>query len=387
MNKSKVRISTFNIILLILTFYEVSGVSHLFFLVFKYGIILYLIISNIKNLMEVKSVFIPIMIYGGITLLSTILNQVLFTKSFAAFFYMLHLLAIYLAITSFIKKRGTAELIKILIKILLVIIIITDGLMLLVRYNFDSPATNYFIGNKFAVSYLHCFVVALLYIFDTKRKSNFVFQFSILRLLFLFYSIFVCAKVTCTTGILICILMGMIVYVPFPNKFKEIISNPISAIGITFLVNVLIFGSFSLLTNDYVAKFISDVLGKSGTWIGRINIYAMILDVIKVHPWIGYGYFSNIIQDELGFGNAQNGVFKIIIDSGIIGLSGYVLMVKNSLRNYFSSSKDLWPLIGFVYCMIIASFAEINLTDYLMFLCIAIVYANEAISSYQKYKE
>lgn len=177
MNKSKVRISTFNIILLILTFYEVSGVSHLFFLVFKYGIILYLIISNIKNLMEVKSVFIPIMIYGGITLLSTILNQVLFTKSFAAFFYMLHLLAIYLAITSFIKKRGTAELIKILIKILLVIIIITDGLMLLVRYNFDSPATNYFIGNKFAVSYLHCFVVALLYIFDTKRKSNFVFQF------------------------------------------------------------------------------------------------------------------------------------------------------------------------------------------------------------------
>ena len=40
--------------------------------------------------------------------------------------------------------------------------------------------------------------------------------------------------------------------------------------------------------------------------------------------WMGYGYFSNIIEKILGFGNAQNGVLKIIIDSGIIGLIGYV---------------------------------------------------------------
>lgn len=157
-------------------------------------------------------------------------------------------------------------------------------------------------------------------------------------------------------------------------KTKIFISNPIFMILLTFIINILIFGSFSLLTNPYVANFVSKTLGKSGTWIGRIHIYAIIMDVIKVHPWIGYGYFSNIIDDIIGFGNAQNGVLKIIIDSGIIGLSGYILLVRNSLKNYALSSRKLWPLIVFVYCMILASIAEINLTDYLFFLCASIIF-------------
>lgn len=63
----------------------------------------------------------------------------------------------------------------------------------------------------------------------------------------------------------------------------------------------LMLGSVSLLTNPYVVSFIYDVLGKSYTWVGRLHIYAMIFDVIKVHPWIGYGYFSNIVEEILGF--------------------------------------------------------------------------------------
>ena len=134
-------------------------------------------------------------------------------------------------------------------------------------------------------------------------------------------------------------------------------------------------GSTSLLTNPYIANFISDVLGKSYTWIGRLHIYAMIFDVIKVHPWIGYGYFSDIIEEILGFGNAQNGVLKIIVDSGIIGLIGYALLVYESLKRNEDSSKERWPLTAFVYCMIIASIVEINLTDYLLFLTISILFS------------
>lgn len=57
------------------------------------------------------------------------------------------------------------------------------------------------------------------------------------------------------------------------------------------MINFLMLGSVSLLTNPYVVSFVYDVLGKSYTWVGRLHIYAMISDVIKVHPWIGYGYF------------------------------------------------------------------------------------------------
>ena len=84
----------------------------------------------------------------------------------------------------------------------------------------------------------------------------------------------------------------------------------------------------------------------------------------------------DIVEEILGFGNAQNGVLKIIVDSGIVGLIGYVLLVHESMKRNNDSSKERWPLTVFVYCMIIASIAEINLTDYLFFLTTAIVFSS-----------
>lgn len=379
MNRWKIRRSTVDIILLIISFYEITGIPHFLFLLLKYVIILRLIILYHKECKKKKMIVIPVLLYGGITFISTMINQTLFNKSVASFVYILHILAIYMTISSFIKKRGIKELVFCLIKILLSIIAVTDVPMLFLNYDFSNPSTSYLIGNKFAVSYLHCFVAALIFLLgDEKNKtlkySKKRFGDKIDQFIFLVFSIIICIRVNCTTGVLICLLMGVMIYFPFPMKTKIFISNPIFMILLTFIINILIFGSFSLLTNPYVANFVSKTLGKSGTWIGRIHIYAIIMDVIKVHPWIGYGYFSNIIDDIIGFGNAQNGVLKIIIDSGIIGLSGYILLVRNSLKNYALSSRKLWPLIVFVYCMILASIAEINLTDYLFFLCASIIF-------------
>ena len=81
------------------------------------------------------------------------------------------------------------------------------------------------------------------------------------------------------------------------------------------------------------------------------------------------------MEEILGFGNAQNGVLKIIVDSGIVGLIGYALLVYRSMKSNENSSKEGWALTAFVYCMIIASIVEINLTDYLFFLTIAIIFS------------
>lgn len=107
---------------------------------------------------------------------------------------------------------------------------------------------------------------------------------------------------------LICLFMGVMIYTPFPLKIKKFLSTPKVIIIGTAIINVSMLGSSSLLTTPYIASFISNVLGKSYTWVGRLHIYAMIFDVIRTHLWFGYGYFSNIIEDILGFGNAQNGV-------------------------------------------------------------------------------
>ena len=185
----------------------------------------------------------------------------------------------------------------------------------------------------------------------------------------------ICILVTCTTGMLICLILGAMICFPISIKIRRILSSPKVVILITAVINFLMLGSVSLLTNPYVVSFIYDVLGKSYTWVGRLHIYAMIFDVIIVHPWIGYGYFSNIVEEILGFGNAQNGVLKIIVDSGIVGLIGYALLVYRSMKSNENSSKEGWALTAFVYCMIIGSIVEINLTDYLFFLTIAIIFS------------
>lgn len=374
MNECKIRQSTLEIVMLCLSFYEFTGIPHSLFLIIKYSIIAYLLFSNIKECKKMQKVLISILLYGGITFIATLVYQDSLNRQVAAFVYMLHILTIYMTITAFVQRRGVEVLIKSLIKILLLFVLITDIPMLFVNYDFSDPSEIYLIGNKFVVSYLHCFITALLFCINNKNNRKNLF-FRTFRLIFLLFSIIICRQVTCTTGMLICLFMGVLTSFHVPLSIKRLLSSPKVAILITAVTNFLMLGSTSLLTNPYIANFISDVLGKSYTWIGRLHIYAMIFDVIKVHPWIGYGYFSDIIEEILGFGNAQNGVLKIIVDSGIIGLIGYALLVYESLKRNEDSSKERWPLTAFVYCMIIASIAEINLTDYLLFLTISILFS------------
>lgn len=169
MNRWKIRRSTVDIILLIISFYEITGIPHFLFLLLKYVIILRLIILYYKECKKKKMIVIPVLLYGGITFISTMINQTLFNKSVASFVYILHILAIYMTISSFIKKRGIKELVSCLIKILLSIIAVTDVPMLFLNYDFSNPSTSYLIGNKFAVSYLHCFVAALIFCWEMKK--------------------------------------------------------------------------------------------------------------------------------------------------------------------------------------------------------------------------
>lgn len=374
MSEWKIRLSTLEIVMLCISFYEFTGIPHSLFLIFKYSIIGYLLLSHIKECEKMQKVVSSLLLYGGITFIATLVYQNSLNRYVAAFVYMLHILTIYVTITAFVRYRGVKVLIKSLVKVLLVFAFVTDVPMLFINYNFSSPSESYLIGNKFAVSYLHCFIIALLFCINNKnnRKDIYLKTF---RLIFLLLSIMICRQVTCTTGTLICLFMGVMTCAHIPLRIKQLFSSPKVAILITAVTNFLIFGSVSLLTNPYIASFISDVLGKSYTWIGRLHIYAMIFDVIKVHPWIGYGYFSDIVEEILGFGNAQNGVLKIVVDSGIVGLIGYVLLVYDSMKKNENSSKERWPLIAFIYCMVIASIAEINLTDYLFFLTLAIVFS------------
>lgn len=376
----KFNYSTIDILLLCISFYEITGIPHILFLGIKYAIIIYLLFKYGYEFKRIPGLTMFLLFYTGAIFLSTLLNQNMLNRHVAAFIYILHILSVYVTIYGFVRRRGINNLIKCLLCILFLFAFTTDFLMLFIKYDFSSPAENYLIGNKFAVSYLHCFITGLFYCYHEENYQRRLYL-KLFRMIFMVVSVLICVKVTCTTGMLICLLMGIMNYFPISLKMKKIVSNPIVIILVTMIINIAILGSTSLLTNPRIAYFISNTLGKSYTWVGRLHIYAMIFDVIKNKPWLGYGYFSDIIEKILGFGNAQNGVLKIIIDSGIVGLIGYTLLFYRSMKSFNNSLEKLWPMIIFIYCMIIASIAEINLTDYLFFLTCAIIFASGELSS------
>lgn len=100
----------------------------------------------------------------------------------------------------------------------------------------------------------------------------------------------------------------------------------------------------------------------------------------------GIRIFLKYHRKILGFGNAQNGVLKIIIDSGIIGLIGYTLLAYRSMKSFDHTAEKIWSMAVFVYCMIFASIAEINLTDYLFFLTSSIIFASGEIANFKNCK-
>lgn len=170
MSELKIRRSTLEIVMLCLSFYEFTCVPHSLFLIIKYSIIAYLLLSHIKECGKMKKVVAPILLYGGITFIATLVHQNVLNRQGAAFVYMLHILAIYVTIVAFMRCRGVETLVKLLIKTLLVFALVTDIPMVFINYDFSSPSESYLIGNKFAVSYLHCFIVALLFCINNEKK-------------------------------------------------------------------------------------------------------------------------------------------------------------------------------------------------------------------------
>lgn len=159
-----------------------------------------------------------------------------------------------------------------------------------------------------------------------------------------------------------------------PIGIRKILSSNYALIAAAVIINILNFGTAQLMNNVYVQYFIHDVLGKPSTLSGRAQIWAIIFGFIRKKLFLGYGYYNGRIETYLGYGNPQNGVLKILLDTGIIGLLLYSILVFVALRPLNGKNFALnFPIIAFLYAMIVASLVEINLTHMIVFMALAIV--------------
>ena len=116
----------------------------------------------------------------------------------------------------------------------------------------------------------------------------------------------------------------------------------------------------AIFQTAFIQQIIVNVFNKSSNMTGREKLYDVVLLLVADKPILGYGYNSDIFRVMFGYGNAQNGVFNIVIQAGIVGTVFYFGAMYIALRTK-TKNMDLYAFFVFLYAMAVGSAIEINL--------------------------
>lgn len=250
--------------------------------------------------------------------------------------------------------------IDIFYKLSLFYVIITDLIIVFIPKIFLN-FHNYFVGNKFDVSYLHIILLILFY----QRNENKIREIKVIKFKFcliLLLSIFISIKTECTTALLGClIIIGLIIISNIKFIKKCLMSNKIMIIALLISDTILLFTA-SILSNEYVSYFIVNILNEDITLTGRTRIYEDLAKVLNENMALGYGYGNSyfVLMEKIYAPNAQNGLLESIVNYGIIGTVLMMILMYVSMRGISSKTK-FYPIILLIYVYIFLSSVEITL--------------------------
>lgn len=361
----KIKLSTIEIILLVLTVIKISFIPNDIFMIIRYLTIIYFIVRYFKNFFDSKLVLGLFFAYTIILSYSSWINTSSVTWTISAAALGLNYIVIFVVFSKFCKDRTNDELIILLIRILGCLIIINDFFFLIASYNFANADETYIIGNKFEVAFCHALLACLIYV----RGKSIISKVETLA--FLVYSIIISMIVNCTTGIVI--LSVLVIMLWSPNWLKVVLEKPYTFILALGGENILIWGTTQLFKQPYVQNIIVNVFHKSPDMTGRERLYRATLNLVQEKPLWGYGYNTDIYRIMFGYGNAQNGLFHIITQAGIIGAVIYFLGIVFALAKA-DKNHSMYGMYMYIYAMLIGSAVEINLSK-LFIMGVAVIFA------------
>lgn len=299
---------------------------------------------------------------------SRLVNAVVTGYSYVSVFFILSLLA---------KRYGVKTIINDLFKVILLFALIEDAALFFTRGNGigSTPYVKYYIlGNKFFVSYTHLFLLALFLAHD----SNFKNERTRKRVfwLLLLYSAFVCYRVNCNTGIAGCIAIGIMgLFIDRKSKVCVLLSKPAVFVGVFVGLSFLLVTTNVILGNAFFQQIFMDLSHTNKILTGRVEMYHIALAAVYNRPILGYGINSTIVSDTLTWGNAQNGLLKMMLDYGLIGTISFLIVCWNAFSHKEYDSEDAlsaYSIIAFLYAMAFCSMVEINISGY-FFMALAIL--------------
>ena len=269
------------------------------------------------------------------------------------------------------KRRSVADMTKIGLYLLIpywVISVIVSMYIGIVPYGSGDV---YFVGNKFNVAYL-CILVIFMY--GVSNAPNIRFKKTKYILYFLWLvSILTCIRISVFTGVIM-LLIGIIMYI---NRFVKlnkkkrkrlnIVKSPIILLLAVILSGVIIIVIAAIFSLPVIADILA-AINKTGTIESRLTIYSYLGKIIQNKPLLGHGFNTDIVKVTYAE-NAQNGLMKIIIENGFIGLVAFFALIWSKIKysNHGKSFACDWIRI-WIISYIFSAIIEITYSYHFVFI-------------------
>lgn len=344
--------------------YASQTINNIFVLSVEVLLIFFLKDISIRGIKENKD----IILFATAIFICTFLNHGISTRTASAFVTGLRYILLFYTVLYYCKKRTVKNAISIFVRFLGIMVILADLSIFVTLFTsgvseHGGVYNTYIIGNKFVVSYYHMFFLALYQIELKKKLRSDKFKFSMLALL----SIGVCYLVECNTGVVGCFVVILIRMLSVKkNALVEILSKPIVFCGVLIAANFILVGTDFLLKDNFVTDLLMKYSHTNKILTGRLDMYLIALNEFSKSPIIGYGINCTVVEDLLTWGNAQNGLLKIMLDFGIVGVVSFILVCFGALRQkgkYTANLTIKYGLLSFLYGMIVCSLVEININS------------------------
>ena len=274
------------------------------------------------------------------------------------------------------QKRGFSRLLNALVKFIGTMFIVSNSWLLFSGFK-KTIGDYYLIGTKFSTSYINLLFISLLFFKNYYYKKKIDYIGIVLLFIFSFYIII---GVGCYTAIIALILL--ILFLLFKLHLQKLFSGRLLFLVLYAAVFLFVYFYNIVLENEYVAHVIVNILKKTLTMTGRANIFRILPELLsdKLLTGFGSGRTGMILNFYTGCNDAQNGVWQIICENGLIG---FILYALTSLKLHTSGDKEKITTSYYVnmyfVVMLILGFVEITYDTRLLVL-LFIIYLYNTIS-------
>ncbi|MCR5671529.1 MAG: hypothetical protein K6G10_11045 [Butyrivibrio sp.] len=235
--------------------------------------------------------------------------------------------------------------------------LITDAHAILKGAKHIGGIGSYLVGNKFNLSYTHFFLLAFfMTVWDREKKRD-----RILMIVQVAVSFVITIYSECTTA-LVAMLLFFVVYF-FRKLFMEKCANPISALLVMLISNVVLLVFPTVTQWGPIKNFIENVLHEDVTLTGRLRGIGRILAAISVSPVWGVGYHNNYAVSKLitRMDDLQNGLADVILSFGIVGGILFIILTFICLNAAYDEASTGFLMLAYLFILISSVEITLNL--------------------------